>query len=105
LSNPQLLNPQSYNVDAYFALVRQRISFFFDWKDSEGSPGMKAMVRFRLDQSGKASEFFLQESSGNDAFDREAVKAVRWANPLPTIPSALGVSFLDGTMTFEITER
>lgn len=102
LTNSQLLNPRDHNT--YFSLVRQRIAVNWDWKEGEGTPGMKTIVSFKLDRSGNVSDVTLQETSGNEAFDREAVKAVRWAYPLPTIPSAMNVPFLNGAMTFETRE-
>lgn len=98
----QLENAQNYNN--YFVRVRQRIVAYLGFWKGEGTPGMKAKVKFKLDPSGNVSEITLEESSGNEAFDREAVWAVRNGGPLPTIPSAMSVPFLDLAMVFEARE-
>ncbi|MCX6640772.1 MAG: TonB family protein [bacterium] len=52
--------------------------------------GLKAVVYFVIDQSGKISEVKLEEKSGQFLFDQEAQRAVLRSNPLPALPPAFG---------------
>ncbi len=47
---------------------------------------LKTMVTIKLSDSGDVSEKKLEESSGNDYFDRTVMNAISYSNPLPSVP-------------------
>lgn len=45
-----------------------------------------ALLYFVMDRNGRVLEHRLQQSSGHDLLDREVVKMIQRAEPLPTMP-------------------
>jgi len=88
----------------YFARVQARISGF--WKPPLVDLPGKAMVmvRFRLERNGRVGSVVIEQSSGNDYYDRSAQRAVLDANPLPPIPSDLTDPYYDTYFTFSVDE-
>lgn len=60
-------------------------------RDAEG---LKAVVYFLIDRSGRISEVKLEKKSGHFLFDQEAQRAVLRSNPLPALPPAFGTDQL-----------
>ncbi|WP_152046599.1 energy transducer TonB family protein [Aureimonas psammosilenae] len=55
-----------------------------------GSAGLTARVSFSIDRSGRIISASVASSSGDSAFDREAVALVRRASPVPAPPEGVG---------------
>lgn len=60
-------------------------------RDAEG---LKAVVFFLIDRSGRISDVKLENKSGHFLFDQEAQRAVLRSNPLPALPPAFGTDQL-----------
>jgi colicin import membrane protein len=71
----------SSDMDAYSALVRQRI--LDEWIHLEVDSSLETIISFYVDKSGVISSIKTVSSSGSILFDRSAVKAIRKASPLP----------------------
>jgi colicin import membrane protein len=52
--------------------------------------GLKAVVFFIINRSGRISDVKLEQKSGHFLFDQEAQRAVLRSNPLPALPPAFG---------------
>ncbi len=62
------------------------------------STTLRAIVHFRIQKDGRISDIVLEQSSGDAALDRSALRAVQDSNPLPPLPyqyakDSLGVHF------------
>ena len=62
------------------------------------STTLRAIVHFRIQKDGKLTDIVLEQSSGDAALDRSALRAVQDSNPLPPLPyqygkDSLGVHF------------
>jgi protein TonB len=61
--------------------------------------GVRAIIGFRIQKDGSISELRVAESSGYNAFDLAALRAVQNASPFPPLPRAyrhdsLGVNLI-----------
>ena len=54
----------------------------------ENFDNLKAVLSVRINQSGKIVEVVVVKSSGNDLFDRTAVRSVNKSGPVPPVPAA-----------------
>ncbi len=52
--------------------------------------GLKAVVFFVINRSGRITDVKLEKKSGHFLFDQEAQRAVLRSNPLPALPPAFG---------------
>ena len=63
------------------------------WQVPAAAPeGMRTRVRVRLTPDGEVHGVEVIESSGDEAFDRSAIQAVRYASPLPVPPADSGLA-------------
>ena len=84
----------------YLVLVRNKIAG--NWAPpaglSTGGNPVRAVVYFRVGRGGEISAMRLETASGQDVFDRSAVRAVTLSDPLPPLPlgfagGELGIHF------------
>ena len=69
-------------VGKYAALFRSRVER--SWSIPPGSSsGLLCLLKIELQPDGKVQHVSINQSSGNEAFDRSAVTAVRKAAPFP----------------------
>jgi len=66
--------------------------------------GLKAVVFFVIDRSGRISDVKLESKSGHFLFDQEAQRAVYRSNPLPALPPAFGSDKLGVHFEFVASE-
>lgn len=66
--------------------------------------GLKAVVYFLVDRSGRISEVKLEDKSGHFLFDQEAQRAVLRSSPLPALPPAFGSDRLGVHFEFVASE-
>jgi len=92
---------QAFPFDWYLSLVEGHISR--NWNPTQLGFGGQAqrgcVVHFVIQENGAITESTVEESSGVALYDREALRAVTAANPLPPLPRgfgshSLGVSFI-----------
>lgn len=78
----QASNYAASELQKYMALIRQAVSEHWIHSFSSGE-GLRAEVLVRLSQQGQVLQASLIKSSGNSAYDRQALLAVQKASPLP----------------------
>jgi colicin import membrane protein len=90
---------------AYTQHIKQKVKEA--WILAERRPGLRAVVRFGVEPNGGVMEAELADSSGDQAFDQSALRAVRKASPFPAPPEAYREEFATQKveMTFSGEER
>jgi len=80
--------------DDYYAKIMGEIKQQWIWTDT-GEKDLEAIVSIKILRDGTTLIKRVEKSSGNDLFDRSAVKALTKANPLPPPPyeMEIGVRF------------
>ena len=80
--------------DDYYANIMGEIKQQWIWTDT-GKKDLEAIVSIKILRDGTTLIKRVEKSSGNDLFDRSAVKALTKANPLPPPPyeMEIGVRF------------
>jgi periplasmic protein TonB len=71
-----------------------------NWFRPQVSPGTTAVIYFRILRDGAITDPRIQTSSGNGAFDRAALSAVRSSTPLNPLPFAYNGTYLGVHLTF-----
>lgn len=72
--------PYAYYSDA----IQNRIES--NWQAPAGPERLAAVVFFRIARNGEIRDIKLEQASGSFDFDRAAISAVTYANPLPPLP-------------------
>jgi colicin import membrane protein len=80
--------------DEYYAQIMGEIKQQWIWTDT-GKKDLEAIVSIKILRDGTTLIKRMEKSSGNDLFDKSAVKALTKANPLPPPPyeMEIGVRF------------
>ncbi|MSQ47121.1 MAG: cell envelope integrity protein TolA [Deltaproteobacteria bacterium] len=84
---------------AYTQHIKQKVKEA--WILAERKPGLRAVVRFRVEPNGEVVGAEVADSSGDQTFDQSALRAVRKAGPFPEPPEAHREEF--ATQKVEIT--
>jgi len=91
--------------DSYLGLVQSKIGR--RWQPSaastQGRAVLEAIVAFRISASGEIQEATIFQASGLSVYDREALRAVVEANPLPPPPARFRAAGL--SIQFSFTYR
>jgi len=84
----------SSDAGSYFALITKKIWSEWIYPDLD-TTGLEAIISIKIDRDGRVVSHRIEKSSGNDMFDRSAIKAVSKASPLPPPPveMEIGVRF------------
>lgn len=93
--------PFPYYIEAIEKKIRR------NWKPPEmgGRRKPKVVVFFRIDRSGRITEFDVMESSGVGLVDRSAVGAVKDSSPLDRLPDKFEGKTLAVRYTFIVGDR
>jgi TonB family protein len=80
----------------YTNTIVRKIGRYWQWSNEFGR--LKSVVFFRITKDGSVPEVSLKDSSGDNLFDEQAVRAVKLASPFPPLPDGypdndLGVYF------------
>jgi protein TonB len=90
--------------DYYLALLQRKIDR--RWEPSaattRGGPAVACLIRFRVSPAGIIEDPRIVESSGFSVFDREALRAVISASPLPPPPAGSRASELPISVRFHL---
>ena len=91
LDNPDFT--YGYYIDRLLSLIDA------NWVRPNMGSGVRAIISFRIQKDGSLSELRVAESSGYNAFDLAALRAVQNASPFPPLPRAyrhdnLGVNLI-----------
>jgi colicin import membrane protein len=95
----------SAQMRAYYAQIWARIKG--GWALPQGIlPGevLETVIHVTILRSGAATEINFEKRSGNRYFDDSAMKAIRKANPFPTLPARIGDSSIDVGIRFHSSE-
>ncbi len=79
----------------YLTLVDRKISDNWVPLTPAGSPEVVVVIQFRVLRSGQVRDVQLDTSSGNNAVDLAAMRAIRQSIPLPPFPNLLTEPYLD----------
>lgn len=91
------VDDQNFEFTYYLVLVRNRIAQ--NWTPPGGAAGAtRAVVYFRIGRDGSVIGARIETGSGNEFFDRSALRSVMLSDPLPPLPLGfsggdLGVHF------------
>lgn len=93
------LDASDFAFTYYLAQVRDKIAR--NWSPPAGMPTgavPKAVVYFRISRDGRIADIRLETASGEEFYDRAALRAVQISEPLPHLPAGytpgwLGVHF------------
>jgi len=74
------------DLSDYMSVIQRRIKS--RWFPPAGNESRRVVVDFSLNRDGSLQNLRLAQSSGFDAVDRAAIKAVRRSAPFPSLPAA-----------------
>lgn len=88
--------------DSYLGLVQSKIGrrWLPSAASTAGRPVLEAIVSFRISASGEIQEPTIFQGSGLSVYDREALRAVVEANPLPAPPARFRTGGLNIQFSF-----
>ncbi len=82
-------------LNYYLTLVDRKIQDNWLPLTPAGSPEVVVVIQFRVLRSGQVRDVQLDTSSGNNAVDLAAMRAIRQSLPLPPFPNLLTEPYLD----------
>ncbi len=88
--------PFSYYLEA----IERKVSRNWFSAVSSGKEGLTCIIYFRLGRNGNVVDVRVERGSGNNYFDRAAIRAVRSSAPFPPLPRAFSESYLGIHFTF-----
>ena len=97
---PSNIRNRAYH-DRIWAKIRSK------WLLPEGvtsSASLITVVGIRIAASGEIEQFWIEKRSGNDYYDQSALRAIRKANPLPSLPDDISETSLEVGINFKYPE-
>ena len=90
-----MLENKNFRYSYYTSAILKKIRRY--WQDSNINV-LRTVVYFRIEKDGTVSKLKISKSSRNDAFDKNALRAIELASPFPPLPDGytennLGVYF------------
>lgn len=91
-----MLENEDFKYSYYTNSIVKKISRYWQWANSYSS--YRTVVYFRIERDGFVKTVEIKESSGNEGFDENAVRAIQLASPFAPLPDGyaqehLGVYF------------
>ncbi len=97
---PQVVKPLSYSASDLSGSVDSKLDFpqyakqlqreiHAYWGEGKNGQGRRVTLDLRVGRDGKLSEIKVAKSSGNKKFDRLALRALNFANPVTPPPTEL----------------
>jgi TonB family protein len=94
-------SPGNFPYTWYVHAVRQKIDA--NWTVSSGfDQRIFTQVAFTINKDGSIVRTEIEQGSGNEVFDRAAVRAVEYCNPLPPLPQGYAESDLRVHVRFTV---
>lgn len=84
----------------FLSAIEHRVSDHWYNPSSQPGSGLTCVVYFRLMRDGTVQDVRGETSSGNEYFDRSALRAVKSASPFPPLPRGFQDEFLGIHFTF-----
>jgi TonB family protein len=84
----------------FLSAIERRVSESWYLAMVKPGSGLTCVVYFRLMRNGSVEDVRVEKGSGNDYFDRSAVRAVKSASPFPPLPRGFQDDFLGIHFTF-----
>lgn len=82
--NSMRIDAAAFPYEYYSDAIQNRIES--NWQAPQGSERLVAVVHFKIARNGEIKDLKLEQASGSFDFDRAAISAVTYANPLPPLP-------------------
>jgi len=82
--NSMRIEAPAFPYEYYSDAIQNRIES--NWQAPAGPERLVAVVYFKITRSGEIKDLKLEQASGSFEFDRAAISAVTYANPLPPLP-------------------
>jgi TonB family protein len=102
-SGPLPTMQQDAQWEKAFAEYASRVKMVIDrnwhWQGNNDL-ALSVSVSFRIYPDGRATRVAISDTSGNEIFDRAAIRAVRQLKKLPRFPADIQKKFLDVVMAF-----
>ena len=92
LNKVKVLNPTKEAMLRYHDIVKQRIEAvrrYPPWAEKRGIEG-RAHIVFAINTDGNCRKVELVRSSNSSLLDKEAIAAIKRANPFPPLPEGIG---------------
>ncbi len=91
-----MIENASFKYSYYTNSIVKKIGRYWQW--SSVSSSFRAVVYFKIDREGSVYDVKIKESSGDESFDQNALRAVQLAGPFAPLPEgyleeSLGVYF------------
>ena len=91
-----MLENKNFKFSYYTNTILKRIRKY--WHDSGTTSALKTVVYFKINKDGYVLDVKISESSKDELFDQNSLRAVELANPFPPLPEnytedTLGVYF------------
>lgn len=84
----------------FLSAIERKVSDNWYSAVAKSGNGLTCVVYFRLMRDGSVQDVRVEKGSGNDFFDRSAVRAVKSASPFPPLPRGFQEDFLGIHFTF-----
>ena len=95
-----MLENTDFKYSYYTTAIVKKISRYWQWANSYSS--YRAVVYFRIERDGFVRTAEIKESSGNEGFDENALRAVRLASPFAPLPDGYSQNYLGVYFEFKI---
>ena len=82
--NSMRIDAAAFPYEYYSDAIQNRIES--NWQAPQGTERLVAVVHFKIARNGEIKDLKLEQASGSFDFDRAAISAVTYANPLPPLP-------------------
>ncbi len=87
---------QEETLRAYCAAIWETVREHWNFPEYlMDQPGLTCIIVIRIQHDGTVEKIWFEKKSGDDLFDRSAMRAVKEASPFPKIPKALGPDTLE----------
>ncbi len=95
-SKTVMFDDANFKYNYYTNAIVKKIGKYWQWSSSYAS--LRAVVYFKIDRSGNVHSVKIKDTSGDDDFDQNAIRAVQLASPFAPLPDGyeekdLGVYF------------
>ena len=99
-SGPFWNNVPDPDLSAYYNEIWKRIRSLWAIPEGLSASNLSTVYGIRIDRKGRIVDVWMENGSGNGAFDDSAFRAIKKADPLPPIPDKYTDSTMDVGIRF-----